>query len=76
MIKIEKIFEVSSIDKTVSHSCDIPGQFTHFRNIEKSNKLPFINRLMVVLPLGATTAGKKFRMILEEYDEDLVVFES
>jgi hypothetical protein len=67
-MKIEEIFEVDSIQKYHGTAWEsIPAQFTHFKNIKKPNQnLPMFSSLMVVLPLGLTSAGKKFKVIIEE----------
>lgn len=67
MIKIEKVFEVNSVQKVTDGYWTAPAQFTHLNPVDKPHlNLPQINSFMLILPLGLTTVGKKFKVTVEE----------
>ena len=68
MIKIEKILEVTSISK--ASVWNPPAQYTHFERIDQNNTdVPYLSGFMMILPLGLTNIGKRFKVTVEEMDE-------
>ena len=69
MIKIEKILEVTTASKA-GNPWNPPAQYTHFQPVDiKDVNIPYLSGFMIVLDLGLTTVGKRFKVTIEEMDE-------